>query len=471
MKNSKLIKLLMSFDSKELRAFKDYVSSPFFNKNEDLIQFYGYLKKVAPQFSDKKVERKVIFKKIYPKQPYDEKQMNYLMSFLLKLAEEFIGIRNYYSKGRLPAYHILDSLIDRNLDKHYQHTYTKNLQKLNANTIQDSDFYFQQFLMADVAEKYFSKKSFRKFDAHLQEAADFFDIFYLSNKLKYTCKMLNLQKILSVEYHIRLMDEINGFLQKNDFSDIPSIAIYYQLYLSLTLQNGDPHFEATTQLLKKHRHQFTQFEVKEIHLLAINFCIRKIREQDEAYVLKALDLYVEGIQNGLLLENKFLSPWTYKNVIKLGLRSKKYTWTESFIFEYNSKLPEKEQLNALNYNLADLHYYKKDLKKALEYLSKVEFTEVFYTLHSKVMLLKIYYEFDEYDALYALINSFRIYLRRNKFITKDVKETYLNFISILGLFVKNEKHLFLEIQKTIKETKLLTDRNWLLQQCKELKKT
>ena len=44
MHNSKLIELLKSFSASELREFKDFVASPFFNKNEELSLFYAYLK-------------------------------------------------------------------------------------------------------------------------------------------------------------------------------------------------------------------------------------------------------------------------------------------------------------------------------------------------------------------------------------------------------------------------------------------
>ena len=89
MKKSKLLGLLQTLNSKELRAFKDFVESPFFNKQESLIRMYAYLKKWAPQgFPDKKVDRAVVFQKLFPGKAYDDKEMNYQMSQLLKIGRE-----------------------------------------------------------------------------------------------------------------------------------------------------------------------------------------------------------------------------------------------------------------------------------------------------------------------------------------------------------------------------------------------
>ena len=81
------------------------------------------------------------------------------------------------------------------------------------------------------------------------------------------------------------------------------------------------------------------------------------------------------------------------------------------------------------------------------------------------MLLRIYYEINEGEALFALIASFSIYLRRNKKITKETREAYLNFTNILGRIVRATKYKYPAIIEKINETKRLYNRNWLLEIC------
>ncbi len=193
-----------------------------------------------------------------------------------------------------------------------------------------------------------------------------------------------------------------------------------------------------------------------------------MRENEEQYVEEALNIYLKTIKSGLLIEKGFLSPWTYKNVIKLGLRLQRYDWTETFILKYNPNISEAFRSNSLHLNLADLYYYKKDYDRALSNLTKVEFSDIFYTLQAKVMLLKIYYETKEEEALHSLIASFRIFLKRNKLISNNVRETYQNFTTLLQRLLKENKESFTEVKELIHNTELLTDRQWLLGVYEEL---
>ncbi len=463
MENSKLISLLKTFSPKELREFNDFLASPFFNKNEELLVLYAYLRKLAPAFPLNKLQREVVYQKAFPQNQYEAKHLNYLMSFLLKSAEEFLGIQNYRQKSHLTDYHILECMISRNLDKHYSQIYNKSMKRLEENPYRDTDFHYQQFLMRDIANQYFLTKTVRKSDHHLQDASDYFDQYYLVRKLRYTCEMLDREQIISTQFEHRLSKEILLFLEENPMDHIPAIAIYHCIYMSMTSADHHQHYLILKKLIHQHSDSFPLEELRYIIQLALNFCIRKIRHQEDIYVEEALQLYIKGIERKVLIIDDTLSHWTFKNVIKLGLRSGQFDWTEEFIYQHIDLLKPQYRQNALYYNLADLSYYKKDYELAQEQLSKVEFNEVMYALHGKVMLLKIYFENEEEEPLLALIASFKLFLRRNKVISENVREAYLNFVTALAQLTKRDKVKTQEIKKFITDTKVLTDRNWLLE--------
>ncbi|MEL7535148.1 MAG: hypothetical protein AAFN10_27845, partial [Bacteroidota bacterium] len=51
-------------------------------------------------------------------------------------------------------------------------------------------------------------------------------------------------------------------------------------------------------------------------------------------------------------------------------------------------------------------------------LQKVSFTDVYYDLSARQMLLKIYYETDDRDSLRYHLEAYRAFLKRNKSISK-----------------------------------------------------
>ena len=62
MYKSKMIDMLRNFNTKELNKFSDYLASPFFNKDNDLLLFYNHIKKYAPEFEVKKVDKEKLIK-------------------------------------------------------------------------------------------------------------------------------------------------------------------------------------------------------------------------------------------------------------------------------------------------------------------------------------------------------------------------------------------------------------------------
>ena len=90
MENSQLIAVLKTFSAKEIRDFKRWLASPFHNQRKDVIQLFNYLIK-NDHLNDKKyLAKEKIFKKIFPKEPYDDAKMRQTMHFLLKQVEDYI---------------------------------------------------------------------------------------------------------------------------------------------------------------------------------------------------------------------------------------------------------------------------------------------------------------------------------------------------------------------------------------------
>ena len=73
MKNSKLISLLKSFSENELKEFRKFIDSSFFNKEgKYVLRFYNEVRKHYPDFTNASLERKNLFEKLYPGKSYDD---------------------------------------------------------------------------------------------------------------------------------------------------------------------------------------------------------------------------------------------------------------------------------------------------------------------------------------------------------------------------------------------------------------
>lgn len=64
MKNSKLIELLKAFSKEELLEFQEFVASPYFNKNDDLVKLVNYLSEAGPDYPIDKIKKRICIRPI-----------------------------------------------------------------------------------------------------------------------------------------------------------------------------------------------------------------------------------------------------------------------------------------------------------------------------------------------------------------------------------------------------------------------
>jgi len=72
-------------------------------------------------------------------------------------------------------------------------------------------------------------------------------------------------------------------------------------------------------------------------------------------------------------------------------------------------------------------------------LHQVKFDDVFLNLNARNLLLKIYLELEEYEALDAHLNSFETFIRRKK-INNPHRANYLNIIKLSRKIIQLNPH-------------------------------
>ena len=153
-----------------------------------------------------------------------------------------------------------------------------------------------------------------------------------------------------------------------------------------------------------------------------------------------------------------------------GLRLGELDWTAQFIEQYKSFIATEVRQNMVLYCRAALFFYKKDYAKSLEFLAQFELKDFFYYIEHKLLLIKVYFELKEGEALENLPHSFRIYLHRKSNFPPHLKQSYHNFILLSEKLYKAQllpnfdaQMLYDEITKTA----VLTDKEWFLEKIKK----
>lgn len=470
MENSKLISILRCLSSKQIKQFADFVRSPYFNKKEEVAKLYETISRYYPQFDAAAVDKERIFAATFPHTPYDEKELGYWMSDLVKLLEQFIVVEETFQQPAEQFPHLFKFYLRWNLEKPFLKTLRDATAYLESLSRQDTEYYYNELIIKEQEMAFFDKQKKHTHHQSLTEAVESLDIYYLTRKLQYSCEMLNRQNMLSSEYELKMVEEILQYLDKAPHNHVPPVAIYRSILLCLMQPNVEQHYANLKFLLNEYSHKFLPEEARNMYLYAINYCVNKINRGNPSYNAELFELYQTLIHNRIIFEGKHLSPWTYRNIVVLGIKNEAYEWTETFIHQYHPDLAKQFRENAYNYNLAYLYFSRKQYAKAQKLLSEVVFDDVFYNIESKSLLMRLFYEEKETEPLLALCEAFKIFLKRNKLIADNKREIYLNFIKYVSKLVKipkGRKDQLQELLQQIANNRQMVNTEWLKQKIEE----
>ena len=470
MKKSQLVNILNQLSAKEIREIRKWLHSPAHNQRQDVIQLFEYFFEDNHLNKEDYLEKPMIFSWIFPKETYDDAKMRQVIFFLLKSIEEFLVFQDVNSDDVNIKITLAKVFRRKKLDKLFLKN-IKQSEKLQEDTsLRNEKYFINEYSLQQEKYKFLGKKS--RLPENLQQVSDNLDVFFLAVKLRQGCLMLSHQAVYKKEYEMGILESLLPIIQTEKYLEIPVIAFYYFIYKTITDKNDESHFMNLKEKIKNDGHIFPLAEIRDIYLMAINYCIRKMNVGNEKFVREAFELYKQGIEKKILFENNIMTRATFHNVVSNGLKLKEYTWVENFIHEYQKYLKEEHRQGFVFYSLARLHYEEKDYDKAMRLLvQEVHYDDIIINLSAKTLLMKMYYEQDEFDVLESLLESMRTYIQRKKEMGAQQRNNFKNIVKLTKKLLKVTPYSKTKKEKLkteITEATPLTEKAWLLQQLDSL---
>ncbi len=471
MRNSKLYSILEHFDKYELNRLRKYLTSPYFNRDQTLVDLFELLLKDIEKPQGEELEKETLWKALDLDAPYNDVRFRKYFSDLLKLVEGFLA-QQVFEENRLQKSTCLIEAVGRKkLEKLFSSTMGAARKLSKKEPFRPATYYYYQY---EIEKRFYelNESDIKRTDrTNLESIIKNLDFFYLAEKLRLYCSVLSRQYVVSHEYELLFIEEIIQHIKNYNFDHIPPIAVYYQVYLTQVEADNEAHYFKLKEVLESNRQFFPQKEAYILYSYALNYCIRKFNKGNAAYFRELFELYKMLIDSKIIFNDQELSQWDFKNIILTAIRLKEYPWAENFIHKFGKYLPEKSRDNAVTYNLAQLYFYQKRYDEFIEKLRDVEFDDFSYNLNSKSLLLATYYEIDEIEPLYSLTESFRTYLNRHKEIPSQRKVFYLNLIKFTKRLTKvlpSDKQAISKLKTEIESNNLIAMRNWLKDKINEL---
>lgn len=489
MQNIPLYHAIATLNKQEKEQFGYFVSCPLYNTNKRLPKLLDYLADTIQKNNadsvgtnlDIELDAKKIYSVIYPNESFDNQRLKDARSLLFRLLKRFWALQEVEKQEETINLAVLNQLRTRQLPNLYSsHLKAFQKQKKQSKQLNSIERFGQNHLLAEEQNNFIDTNELRQTEDCLQEMMDYFDLHYISKKLKWSCAMLNRSRIVNTEYHLNLLNEIIEIIESQpQHLNTPLIELYYLTYLTITEAEQENHFFKLKKLLEKYTNQIDKEEAIDLYRYAQNYCIGRINKGESQYMQELFGIYKELLKEELLYEKGHLPHPHYKNIVTLGLRLNEHEWTKSFIEEYRTELNKTMSDNAYHFNLATYYYETSKFDEVVELLNRVSFSDVYYEISSKYILMKVYYDLDELSLLGYLISSFEKYIKRNKAISIENRQGIVHFLTILKKLSKikewklYKKRAFIEQQKektknVLALKKPIVNLSWLNQKLVEL---
>lgn len=474
MYSDKLLSLLGAFSKYDLNRFRKFVQSPYFNDQEDVARLFEATNTAlrGGEAAVAALDKPTVWAALYPDKPYDDAHLRRLASDLTLLAQRFI-VEELRQQDPLTEAIDLQRALERfDLPKHLASA-ERNIEKLlDQSRGKSTDYYYARFRRHwNVFTRASKMVDTRGFTDKLVAADFHLECFYLAQKLKLYIDWLLFRGFRVTEQEVPIIPGFWEYLADERFAEVPLIHIFRKMIVSFVESENETHFDELLLLLERFANDLTPSDRRECYFVAQNYCALKINQGKIPYYYRYFSLIKSMVDQNLIVDNGQVPEAVFKNFITVSLGAGEYDWTEQFIRQYADYLPARIRENARMFNLAYVYFYQKNYDRVIECLRDVGYSDVVYALGAKSMLLRTYYELGEYMALDSLMDSFRIFLRRNQVISKNLKREYLNFLNLvkkLTTIAPSDKKALADLHRRVSETSYSMPKNWLLKKIAEI---
>ncbi|MEZ4921354.1 MAG: hypothetical protein R2792_19825 [Saprospiraceae bacterium] len=460
----KVFSLLQSFSKSEQHWFEKFLKSPVFNKNQEVEALYskfkGFIKRKKPGDLSGK-----FLQKHYPELDSSSPHFHHVCNYLQDRAEVFLAWSSWNADPQAPQFSLLKAYRIRRDESGFNKALVRAEQLLEDSTLRNAEFYRKKYRLA--LENYEFKLGSGKMEStELQSISDWHDLGFIAEKLKNACILMSRQRLDPNSFETGLLNFIVRYVEQNpSLLEHPVIAVYNFGFKTIAEPESDEHFFSLKKVLNQSENLFEPNELRDIYLLAINFCVHRINLRHQQFLQEVFDLYKSGLAVGVFLEYGQLSRFTYTNIALAGLRLREFEWTKDFLNRYKDKLPETQRQGAYAFNLAKYHLEMGDYASSMTLLQEIDTDVVVLNLTAKAMLIRIYTETGASNALDSLLSSLKTYLRRKRQLSAQQRAAYQNLIRFMHKYqglILGDKASRDKLKQEIAACELLAEKDWLL---------
>lgn len=449
MNGRKVWKFLSILSPAQQRNWLQYLSFQYGHKQQYLQQLAAVLVDCYPHAPSSEV----CWNRLYPQSKYDDGRIRKLCGDLTATLEKFLSLQSQEAYPIDQKIHLLRRLIAQSDTDLFEQTWKKVCK----------DIYKFADSAADISRhRYELEVTFREYAVHhrlkkpqpwthpselqllnksLQERISFlmasWDLFKMLDfivKMENESIKTNARPEIPMEsYYLQLIK------QDKRFQKLPLVSMYLAI---IDLLQGKA--VALAPLIKYLYLYHDSLPTQELQLLygsVLNNLIRNLNTLNSPDdQTKLLNLYVWGIDKGLLLHEGQLLPAHFKNYVKLCIRARQLDRAEAFIQGYASILPAKISQELPVLCSIYLSFARQEFGLAIRLANSITFSSARDELEVRTILLQSHYEKQPDDTIWldGQTASLTRYARQRKDLPPYLKNSFVLQMNFMRRLFKSQ---------------------------------
>lgn len=448
MLKTNFIDVMRTLSKEEIKKFCDFADSPYHNSSRSVAKLAEQVKKYYPDFENRNFTKEKIFTKVFSKGTYNDQVMRNLLSDALQLCYDFLAAE-YLKKDRFAEMRfILTELRTRNLDA----LYDKNL-KLAYRLVEKDhslDFMYFENLYKLEGEVFMNELTHNRQEGVypvVVRQGELLTYDYLSKLINHIIDM----KVNETYYSIKDSDtftkklfselDIEPVLNKLKASSEKEYSVFLLFYYRalLSLNGKEEDYIKFKDLFFNNTSLFNRSTNYNLITTLETFCIDNIKNNSSKYRAELNNIHRKSIELDLLklYEEGYLNLLKFWNIFINSVEINQISWAEEFAEKHYTDLEPETKEGAVNFARSIILYKRKDYEKALEMLNKTRLSQFLFKLSIRTFYLRIYYEKGDFQSAGFALDSYKQFLYKNKTISDNYRNVYLNFASLYNDLLRN----------------------------------
>jgi len=504
MENSKLLAILRTLSKAELRELEKFISSPYFTTGRDCTELYGLLKQSWPEFRGEKVQKKYVYENLYHDKTYGDKRsisvLSTITSELYGLVKEYLTYSALKRDERGKKLLLLRNLLDKKLYREFESEYNNTISDSSLNEKSDKRGSASNFLESFRLNYLYNEYAWKRGDMEklyngLLHSTNDAITFALITAYKFMDTKDTAKLTFNIKTGNALADIMLGSLDNEKMIDLisenypelyPYISVNHLVYV-MNSNKGELNNESLLyyrklkDVMDKNADVFGHTEKYMLYQALENYmAIRLEQKQNEKENYSELfDVYKRSLEQGVykVSPESNIEPTVFRNMLMTACDMNEFNWAENFIEKYSDELPEESAVSMKNHAYATLYFNKQEYEKALRYTININLDYIRHKIDVKVLQFKIFYELDDYEPAYNLLDTLRHYISSSGEISSIVNTRVTGFINYSGELLrattsdknKGKKMSNTEaIIKRLKNESAVESGGWILKKLVEL---